>query len=216
MSSLLQQLNNDLASLVTTVRRSLVQIHNGRGGAGAGTIWHSDGLIVTNAHVIAHGGPLRVALPDGRALPASVLARDDQNDLAALAIEANDLPVIQPGDSRQVLPGQWVLALGHPWGVLDAVTGGIVIGAGKDLIELNGTGRDWLAVSLHLRPGHSGGPLVDVSGQLVGVNTLMTGPDVGVAVPVDTVKHFLKRSLGQAVPRRSPEPAPAPAGDSYI
>lgn len=197
MSSLLQQLNADLSSVVGSVRRSLVQVLDGRGGAGAGTIWHEDGLVITNAHVIARGGAIRVGLPNGQQFAATLLARDPDNDLAALAIEANGLPTVQPGDSKAVQPGQWVLALGHPWGVLDAVTGGIVIGAGHDLVELRGTGRDWLAVSLHLRPGHSGGPLVDAQGRLVGVNTLMTGPDVGVAVPVDSVKQFLKRHIGQ-------------------
>lgn len=219
MASLLQQLNSDLSDVVGLVRRSLVQVADERGGAGAGTIWHSDGLIVTNAHVIARGGPLRVALSDGRAFEAKVLARDADRDLAALAIEASDLPVIEPGDSRKVYPGQWVMALGHPWGVREAVTGGVVIGVGRDLVELqSATGREWLAVALHLRPGHSGGPLVDVSGRLIGVNTLMTGPDVGVAVPVDVVKQFLKRALGSArpAPRRGPNAAPAepaPGGD---
>ena len=206
MSALLEQLNEDLSDVVAQVRRSLVKVMDGHGGAGAGTIWHEDGLIVTNAHVIARGGGIRVGLPDGRVFPASVLARDDGHDLAALAIDATGLPTIQPGDSRQVHAGQWVMALGHPWGIPDAVTGGIVIGSGRDLIELHGsTGRDWLAVSLHLRPGHSGGPLVDVAGRLIGINTLMTGPDVGAAVPVNVVKQFLHDALGSASPSRAPQ-----------
>jgi serine protease Do len=210
MSTLLKQLNEDLSGIVTGVRRSLVRVMDGRGGAGAGTIWHSDGLIVTNAHVVARGGDIRVGLPDGREFPAQVLARDTDHDLAALAIEATDLPTIEPGDSRSVHAGQWVMALGHPWGVTDAVTGGVVIGTGKDLIELEqATGREWVAVSLHLRPGNSGGPLVDTAGRLVGINTLMTGPDVGVAVPVDVVKQFLKNALGNRVPS-TPAPERAP------
>ncbi len=216
MSILLQQLNEDLASVVTDVRRSLVQVMDARGGAGAGTIWHGDGLIVTNAHVIARGEPIRVALPDGRTFPAKVLARDREQDLAALAIDATGLPTVQPGDSRHLHPGQWVMALGHPWGIVDAVTGGIVIGAGKELVELEAaTGRNWVAVSLHLRPGHSGGPLVDVHGRVVGINTMMTGPDVGVAVPVDAVKQFLKRALGSVVPA-PPREADEPSAAQYV
>ena len=208
MSSLLQQLNADMAGVIGRVRQSLVQVSDRRGGAGAGTIWHADGLILTNAHVIARGGPLDVSLADGRQFLARVLALDVENDLAALAIEASDLPTIEPGDSRQVHSGQWAMALGHPWGVRDAVTSGVVIGSGEDLIELQGTtGRNWLAVSLHLRPGHSGGPLFDVAGRLIGVNTLMTGPDVGAAVPVDVVKQFLKRALGSTPATESPEAA---------
>ena len=208
MSSLLQQLNADMAGVIGRVRQSLVQVSDRRGGAGAGTIWHADGLILTNAHVIARGGPLDVSQADSRQFLARVLALDVENDLAALAIEASDLPTIEPGDSRQVHSGQWAMALGHPWGVRDAVTSGVVIGSGEDLIELQGTtGRNWLAVSLHLRPGHSGGPLFDVAGRLIGVNTLMTGPDVGAAVPVDVVKQFLKRALGSTPATESPEAA---------
>ena len=208
MCSLLQQLNEELAGVVGRVRRSLVQVSDRRGGAGAGAIWHGDGLIVTNAHVVARGGPLDISLADGRQFPARLLALDVENDLAALAIQVSGLPTIEPGDSRSVQPGQWAMALGHPWGVRDAVTGGVVIGSGDDLIELQGmTGREWLAVSLHLRPGHSGGPLFDVAGRLIGVNTLMTGPDVGAAVPVDVVKRFLKRALGSVTTAESPEAA---------
>lgn len=211
MTSLLQQLNSDLSDITEDARRSLVQVLVGRGGAGAGTIWHSDGLIVTNAHVVARGGAVRVGLSDGRVFPATVLARDTDHDLAALAVEANDLPTAQIGESRSVRAGQWVMALGHPWGIVDAVTGGVVIGAGPDLIELRAmTGRDWVAVSLHLRPGHSGGPLIDVEGRIIGINTLMTGPEVGAAVPVDTVKHFLKRAIGSMTPAPHPNAAPTP------
>ena len=102
MSTLLQQLNAEMAGVIARVRRSLVVVSDRRGGAGAGTIWHADGLIITNAHVIARGGPLDVSLADGRELTARVLARDVENDLAALAIDATDLPVIEPGDSRAI------------------------------------------------------------------------------------------------------------------
>jgi S1-C subfamily serine protease len=158
-------------------------------------------LIITNAHVVAGAAELQVMLPDGRSFPAALLARSDSHDLAALAIQADNLPTIDPGDSSKLYPGQWVMALGHPLGIADAVTGGIVIGAGEDLIELRAsTGRDWVAANLHLRPGHSGGPLIDAAGRLVGVNTLMTGLDVGAAVPVNTVKVFLRQALGNVVP----------------
>lgn len=207
MSELLQQLNHDLADVVTRVQCSLVQVLDGRGGAGAGTIWHADGLIVTNAHVVRRDGSKQVALPDGRILPAQVIARDDERDLAALVVEADNLPTIEPGDSGALKAGQWVMALGHPWGIKNAVTGGVVIGAGANLPELAGTGREWVAVSLHLRPGHSGGPLVDTEGRIIGINTMMTGPEVGVAVPVDVVKRFLRRAFNAAP--QSPQVPPA-------
>jgi serine protease Do len=191
---MLRELNDDLASLVANARRSLVQVASGPGN-GAGTIWHSDGLIVTNAHVVAHG-PLKVTLSDSRNFPAKVLASDDSLDLAALYIEANNLPTIAPSNSKGLRVGQWVIALGHPWGVIGGSTAGIVIGTGDEFPEMPANGREWIVVSLHLRPGHSGGPLLDSEGRLIGINTLITGPDVGFAIPAHIVKHFLRQRLG--------------------
>jgi serine protease Do len=193
MSNLLQQLNNDMSTTVSNVRHSLVQINNGRGGAGAGTIWHEAGLIITNAHV-AQRETLKVSLPDERTLPARLLAYDVERDLAALAVDADDLPTIELGNSKQLQPGQWVLALGHPWGVPGAVTAGVVINTGPPP-EIP-TRSELIQVGLHLRPGHSGGPLVDIHGRLVGINTMIAGPDVGLAIPVHVVKAFLREALG--------------------
>lgn len=209
--TLLQQFSDAMADTFVAAQRSLVQLHDGRGSIGAGTIWHADGLIVTNAHVVLDydrrpgRGPWRgrmvstrelvANLHDGRELPAQLLAVDEANDLAALVVDADDLPTITPGDSKALRPGQWVMALGHPWGVRDALTAGVVIGAGADLPEMR-TGREWIALNLRLRPGHSGGPLIDTHGHLVGVNTMITGPEIGFAVPAHTVKAFLKQALG--------------------
>jgi serine protease Do len=190
----LPELNADLSAAIERVHRSLVQIHNGRRGSGAGTIWHPQGLIVTNAHV-AGRGPLKVELPDGRVLPAQILAQDLERDLAALRVEAVDLASIQLGDSQRLRPGEWVVAVGHPWGVSGAATAGVVIGMGSEWPEMPRNGRDWVVVSLHMRPGHSGGPLVDVRGRLVGVNTMINGPDVGIAIPVHVVVEFLRKAL---------------------
>ncbi len=199
--TLIQDLNREMAALVDQARQSLVQIQNGRRGAGAGTVWHPAGLILTNAHVIArHSGRhqrqgLRVVLADGRTLPATVIARDKNRDLAALSVDGEALPPVELGDSRQLRPGDWVLAVGHPWGVTGAVTAGTVIATGPPP-ELRWSGGDLLQVSLHLRPGHSGGPIVDDHGRLVGINMMIAGPDVGLAIPVHTVKAFLRENLG--------------------
>jgi S1-C subfamily serine protease len=203
MTSILQQLNDELAAVADRARCALVQVSNGTGGNGAGTIWHPSGLIVTNAHVIAQPSrrgwavsrALSVTLPDGRALPTTVLAADPEHDLAALSVMAEDLPTIELGASRKLRPGDWVMAVGHPWGVEGAVTGGVVIGMGAALPELPLSSNEWITVSLHMRPGHSGGPLVDVHGRLVGINTMIAGPDVGFAIPLHVVKAFLKREL---------------------
>lgn len=222
MTTLLQQFSDAMAGTFVQAQRGLVQLRDGHGSIGAGTVWHPDGLIVTNAHVVMDDprmqrrGPWRghrrqvrsrrllAHLADGRALPVTVLALDQANDLAALAVDADDLPTITPGDSRALRTGHWVMALGHPWGVTDALTAGIVIGSGGDLPEMR-TGREWIALNLRLRPGHSGGPLVDTQGRLVGINTLITGPEIGFAIPSHTVKAFLKQTLGARAER---EPAP--------
>lgn len=201
-----------MADTSAAVRRSLVQITDGRGSIGAGTIWHSDGLIMTNAHVVAERNRrqqvqlrnLTVVVPDGREFPATVLAMDVENDLAALSINADNLPTITLGDSRQVRAGQYVMALGHPWGVRDALTAGVVIGVGAELPEML-PGREWIALNLQLRPGHSGGPLVDTEGRLIGINTMISGPEVGFAVPVHIVKQFLKDALGHKPEQAAPE-----------
>ncbi len=204
MSTLLQNFSNGLAAVGEDVLRSLVQVRNGKRGAGAGTIWHADGLIITNAHVVdgirqgrTNDGVLTVLLPDGRELPAQVLARDAEHDLAALRVDAQNLPTIALGDSHQLQAGQLVLCLGFPWGVTGGATSGVVIDVGVSLPEVRDPKHEWIAASLHLRPGHSGGPMVDVQGRLVGINTMMNGPDVGVAVPVHVAKVFLQQAMAQ-------------------
>ena len=197
-SRLLEQLNNEMASVVADVRHALVQVHSYGGGNGAGTIWHPEGLLITNAHVARHE-PLFVTLPGGRRLPAKVLARDAGLDLAALSVEGDNLPVVRVGDSRALRPGEWAMALGHPWGVLDAASAGVVLGAGPDWPKFHGRNGEWIAVSLPLRPGNSGGPLVNGSGEVVGINSMMIAPEVGLSIPVHTVKAFLRQHLGSPV-----------------
>ena len=195
MASALRQLNIEMESVISKVGGSLVQVRNRRGGAGAGTIWHPDGLIITNAHVVREDFP-QVALRNGETLPARLLAHDAERDIAALVLDAHELPTIDLGESLKVKPGQWVMSMGHPWGVLGAATAGVIIGLESEAHGLPHAGQEWLAVNMQLRPGHSGGPLMDVDGNLLGINTMMNGPDVGMAVPVHVVKRFLKDKLG--------------------
>ncbi len=199
MTTLLEIINDELGDLVAGVKRSLVQVLSGDQGGGSGSIWHPDGLIVTNAHVVRNRTP-QVVLPDGTSLAARVLAHDRHLDVAVLSVAETGLPSIELGDSRMLKPGQWVTALGHPYGIPGAATGGVVIGVGPDLPEMlpemPSGDRELIVVGLRLRPGYSGGPLVDDRGRLVGLNTMMVGPEVGVAVQV--VKTFLRERLGSA------------------
>ena len=124
-----------------------------------------------------------------------MLARDADLDIAALSVTADGLPTIAIGESRQLRAGQLVLALGHPLGVVATATVGVVVGIGSQWPELPKSSQEWIVVDLKLRPGNSGGPLVDAHGRLVGINTMITGPEVGLAVPVHVVKAFLREAL---------------------
>ncbi len=188
--------NEQMTAVIQQVRRSLVQLTNGQMGSGAGTIWHADGLILTNAHVVQRHAP-QVVLADGRAFSSRLLATDETLDLAALAIEAHDLPTVELGSSRSLRAGDWVIAVGHPWGVVGVASAGTVIDVGVP-VELPRYPGDLIQVGLQLRPGHSGGPMVDGNGRLVGINTMIAGPQVGLAIPLHTVKQFLRDRLGHA------------------
>ena len=193
MAHVLEQINDELATTLDGVERSLARVNAKMRGFGAGIVVHPDGLVLTNAHVVGRG-PVTVTLHDDRTLPASILAIDDEHDLAALSVGANGLPSVELGDSTAAKPGQLVLALGHPWGVPGAVAAGVVIGTGDRHPESR-PGRDWLVTDVRLRPGHSGGPMVDAQGRVVGINTMMAGPEVGLAVPVHVVKDFLRKAF---------------------
>ena len=209
----MRQINDDAASLIERVRPTLVQVTSGRRGAGAGIVWSSDGLIITNAHVIRRSKP-QVVFGDGKTLPAEVLGIDRENDLAAIKVEAKDLPAAEAGNSREMGTGQMVIALGHPWGIIGAVTSGMVVGSGQNLAGMPGGDRELIAISLHLRPGFSGGPLIDDQGRVVGVNVMMAGPEVGLAIPSHVVEEFLK-AMAEAMKDDSPQPQwmPFPAID---
>jgi len=191
MSELLQQLNREMAAIVEHMRPSLIQLRNGRRGMGAGTVWHADGLIVTNAHVVQQRAP-QATLSDGRTVSTHVVALDTEHDLAALCVAATGLTAVTLAEPYALQPGHWVLALGHPWGVAGAITAGIVIGIGASPERPQSQG-EWIHVDLHLRPGHSGGPLVDVHGRVVGINTMIAGPNVGLAVPLAVVQGVVRR-----------------------
>jgi serine protease Do len=187
----LENLNEEMAGVVEHAQRSLVQIRNGRRGAGAGVIWRQDGLIVTNAHVLRRESP-EVILVDGTTTSAEVLALDRNLDLGALRISNGKLTPIEIRDTHHLAAGEWVFALGHPWGVEGAATGGVVIGYGVDIPENPRPRQEWIAVNLPLRPGHSGGALVDAQGRLMGINAIMAGPSVGLAIPTHVVEEFLR------------------------
>ena len=199
--SVLMELNKEMAVLVDRVKRSLVEVRDGRGGGAAGTVWHARGLIVTNAHIISRG-QASVTLPDSTTSGTTVLAIDRERDLAALSVEAEGLIPITMGDSKALQPGQLVLAMRHPWGVKGVATVGVVMAAAPEYLRIS-YAQELVAVNVPLRPGNSGGPLVDAEGRLVGINTMMTGEDTGLAIPVHVAKAFLLEALGSNTRRRA-------------
>lgn len=207
---LLQALDAELEQIVRDAQKSLVKVHNGRHGAGAGVILHEEGLVVTNAHVVRRQSP-RVTLASGQTVQGALLAYDEGHDLAAVSLagaelSTGDLPALALGNGHMLRAGSWVVALGHPWGVSGAATAGMVIAVGRPLERVPYQGQ-LIQVGLHLRPGHSGGPMLDSQGRVVGINTMIAGPHVGLAIPVRTVKKFLKRALGRSERQRAPSVA---------
>jgi len=207
MANFLRQLNGDTADMLDRAWPALVRVASGRRGVGSGIIWDSNGLIITNAHVIRRSKPL-IVFGDDTSQSAEVVGVDRRNDLAALRVDAQNLPAIEVGDSQGLRSGQIVMAMGHPWGVTGAVTSGIVVGSGHHLEGMPGGDRELIAVSLHLRPGFSGGPLLDDQGRLVGVNVMMAGPEVGLAIPAHVVEAFIKALGGHKVESRWTFPDP--------
>jgi serine protease Do len=194
MNTVLQELNQGLAAQAERVRAAIVQVRSGAHGGGTGIVLRAGGLILTSAHVVRRRYP-RVTLADGRALTAQVVRYDEGLDLAALRVEADGLPALALGDSERLRPGDLVQAVGHAWGLLGSATAGVVVGTRAPWLGPSLGGRPWVVVDAHLRPGHSGGPLVDARGEVVGVNTMVVASDHGVAVPAHLVRRFLAEGV---------------------
>jgi serine protease Do len=180
------KLADDLAVTAERVRRSTVHVRNGQQGGGAGVIWRPEGLIITNAHV-ARGTTAEVELFDGRTFEAQVTSRDPQRDLASLTIGAEGLPAAPIADSDTLRVGQVAVAVGNPLGLSGALTLGII----HAIAPAEGRGRQtWVQADIRLAPGNSGGPLVDASGAVIGINSMIAG-GLGLAVPSNAVINFL-------------------------
>lgn len=184
-----------LATITERVKRSLVMLQNGRHRAGAGVLWRSGGYIVTNHHVIARG-KAHVTLADGREYAARLVAEEPEIDMALLQIDEPDLPVALIADSRGLRIGQIALAVGHPWGQRGAVAAGIISGLGTAVTRGSRDSIPIVRTDVGLAPGNSGGPLVNASGGVIGINTMVVGGDLGVAIPSHVVDVFVTRVIG--------------------
>jgi serine protease Do len=178
------EIDGCLSALAGRLRTVTVQIHGAPAGVGSGVLWSSDGLIVTNAHVVR--GRVSVVLPGGRAVQARLLARDPERDLAALAIDAHALSPAEIGDSDSLRVGQLVVAVGNPLGLAGAVTAGLI----HAIAPRRPAGPSLIQADLRLAPGNSGGPLADARGRVIGINAMIAG-GLALAVPSSLVARFL-------------------------
>ncbi|HEY8795348.1 MAG TPA: trypsin-like peptidase domain-containing protein [Gemmatimonadaceae bacterium] len=184
-------------------------------GLGSGFIVRADGVIATNAHVVADAKSISVALRDGTTYPARLLGKDETNDIAVLKIDAKGLPVAPLGQSDDLIIGEWVIAIGNPYGFLlgnsePSVTVGVISGTGRNLVARSqGSAMyvDMIQTDASINPGNSGGPLVNALGNIVGMNSSIFSPSggsigLGFAIPVNRVKHVTEDLLAHGTVRR--------------
>ncbi len=164
-------------------------------GLGSGFVVDADGYIVTNNHVIDGADEINVTFVDGKTLPAKLLGADPLSDLALLKVETTSkLPAIAFADSDRARVGDWVVAIGNPFGLGGSVTAGIISARGRDINS--GPYDDYLQIDAPINSGNSGGPIIDASGKVVGVNTAIYSPNggnigIGFAIPAHEAEHVV-------------------------
>lgn len=211
---LLDAYSNAVIGVVETVSPSVVhvQVRGNRGGktaqgSGSGTILSPDGLVLTNNHVVEGATSIELALADSRRMPARILGRDPDTDIAVLRAETRDnLPAAKLGNSKRLRPGQVAIAIGNPLGFESTVTAGIVSAVGRSLRAQNGRLiTDVIQTDAALNPGNSGGPLVNSRGEVIGVNTavIMGAQGICFSVASNTAQHVLTQVLQHGRVRRA-------------
>ena len=200
-ADLVSQVGPAVVSITSTMRGErempMMPPMRGRSGQakGSGFIVNANGTIVTNNHVVRDADRVEVQLDDGTRLPARVVGTDPRTDLAVLRVDAKrPLPFLSLGDSSTVRPGQWVVAVGNPFGLGGSVTAGIVSARGRDL--RSGPYDDYLQIDAPINAGNSGGPLFSQDGKVVGVNTAILSPSggnvgIGFAIPANLVRSVV-------------------------
>jgi len=172
-------------------------------GVGSGFIVSSDGYVLTNAHVVSDASEVVVTLTDRREFTAKVVGIDKASDVALIKIAATGLPTVRFGDPAKLRPGQWAIAIGSPFGFENSVTAGVISGLGRPLIDGSNTNYvTFIQTDAAVNPGNSGGPLFNIDGEVIGINSQIysrTGGYMGVsfAIPIDfalNVKDQLQKN----------------------
>jgi S1-C subfamily serine protease len=209
---LLDAYSQAVVGVVEKVSPSVVHVRvrgsrTGQLGSGSGTIIAPDGIVLTNNHVIDGVTAIELALNDGRRIPARILGRDPDTDIAVLRAETSDrLPAATIGNSKKVRQGQVAVAIGNPLGFESTVTAGIVSAVGRSLQAQNGRRiDDVIQTDAALNPGNSGGPLVNSRGEVIGVNTavIMGAQGICFSVASNTAQHVLTQILQHGRVRRA-------------
>src|SRR5690606_26320337 len=171
-------------------------------GQGTGFVFDSDGFILTNNHVIDGARDIHVAFPNGRELRAEIVGKDPPTDVAVLRVKERGLPFVPLGDSDATRVGDWVIAIGNPFGLAHTVSAGIVSAKGRtrDDVQLPGDSSgyyNFIQTDASINPGNSGGPLIDLAGNVVGMNTAIRqqANSIGFAIPINMIKELLPHLL---------------------
>lgn len=178
-------------------------------GSGSGFVFDPAGKILTNYHVVQGAHAIEVEFSDDRTFLGQVVGADPHTDVAVIAIEAKDLPSLPLGDSDEVQVGDWVLAIGNPFGLSHTVSAGIISARGRTgqdvRLEDPSAYYNFLQTDASINPGNSGGPLIDLSGRVVGMNTAINpeANSIGFAIPVNMLRELLPRLLSEGVVRRA-------------
>lgn len=180
-----------LTEIFERVQPGIVQVRTGGHGGGTGILWNEDGRIITNHHVVArNNAAIQVHFSDGRTMEAKVVDRNPRLDLALLKVNGENLKALPAGDSSRLRIGEWVFAIGHPWGQRWVVTAGIVSAISSVKLADDLT-TQYIKSDVRLAPGNSGGPLLDADGHVVGINAMIFGGDLSVAIPSNVVSTWL-------------------------
>ena len=166
-------------------------------GLGSGVIVDGAGTILTNNHVVDKAETITVVLADGRKFPAKIVGKDPESDIAVVRIEADNLTFARLGNSDKLQIGEWVMAIGNPFGLTHTVTAGIVSAMGRDLKGLNLTFTDFIQTDAAINPGNSGGALVNLDGEVVGINSAIESPTgayvgYGFAIPINLAREVME------------------------